>query len=192
MFLGLKTHHNILIFPREVWWDDDLPQVCPTLVPEAVGGRQDVAGREEAARALLDTWVPQTAQLIIQWHCEADHMAVWPRHGKNTVMLRGCLTIHGNCPSFALWPPMILGVLVLTSLLRPQGWGAARLRRASDGETAMVRKTASRWGHVFLAPTNIPWVPDLVQAGLVLRVVWYCDICNIYFSQTKKHHGSDS
>ena len=54
-------------------------------------------------------------------------------------MVRGCLTIHGNWPSLAREPPIILDVLAVTW---PQGCGAARLRTPPDGKTARVRNVA--------------------------------------------------
>ena len=119
----------------------------------------------EVRRLPAQLWTQSYLRLGNLKHIPTPSPSLPTNKGKiqhENVMFRGCLTIHGNWPSFAREPPIILGVLTVTC---PQGWGAARLRNPPDGKTARVRIVARHWGHVvmvFFAAANIPWVPDLV------------------------------
>ena len=94
--------------------DVNPPQSALLLGSEAVGGSEEMPGGEKTAGTVVNSIVPQTGQP--QTH--PNTVTLLPTNkGKNpheNVMVRGCLTIHGNWPSFAREPPIILDVLAVT------------------------------------------------------------------------------
>ena len=118
LFVRSETYPYIPLFAVRVARNVNPPQLRLLLGPEAVGGSEEMSGGEETAGTVMNSIVPQTGQP--QTHPNTVTLLTRNQGGNHleNVMFRGCLTIHGNWPSFAREPPMILDVLTVTC---PQG-----------------------------------------------------------------------
>ena len=94
------------------------PQSGLLLGSEAVGGSEEMSGGEKTAGTVVKSIVPQTGQPQTLTNTTTLLPTNKGENHDENVMFRGCLTIHGNWPSLAREPPIILDVLTVTC---PQG-----------------------------------------------------------------------